>query len=88
MEQLSDTAVDVLGAIIAVETVVARPRGKKRQSSGIMSGFGAYADLGGGNGVGLSLVPRARSVVGPETLRAPRIVATGREAPRTISRFR
>ena len=59
----------------------ARPRGKKRQSSGILMTFGAYADPGGGNEVGLSLVPRARSVVGPETLRAPCIVATGREAP-------
>jgi len=52
----------------------------KRASGGIWAAV-AYAQPGGGNEVGLCLVPRARSVVGPETLRAPRIVATGRQAP-------
>ena len=58
----------------------ARPCGVKRKSSGISDVFGAYAGPDGGNEVGFSLVPRARSIVGPETLRAPRIVARGREA--------
>src|SRR6185437_16176041 len=60
---------------------VMRPRGKKRPRGGTVVNFGAYADSGGGNEVGLDLVLRARSVVGPETLRAPRMVATGRKAP-------
>jgi hypothetical protein len=35
---------------------------------------------GVGNEVGFALVPRARSVVGPGALRAPRIVAMGPKA--------
>ncbi len=58
-----------------------RPRGKKRPRDGNFWAIEAYADPGGGNEVGISLVPRARSVVGPETLRAPRIVATDRKVP-------
>ena len=34
-----------------------------------------------GNEVGIALVPRARSVVGPGTLRAPRNVSKGRKTP-------
>src|SRR2546429_9054941 len=59
----------------------ARPRGKKRRRGGLGNDLGAYAALDSGNEVGFPLVPRARSVVGPETLRAPRIVATGCKAP-------
>jgi hypothetical protein len=55
-----------------------RPRGMKH------AGFGAYGHegtmrAGVGIEVGFGLVLRARSVVGPGALRAPRIVALGRE---------
>jgi hypothetical protein len=65
------------GVLSSFPSHVMRPRGKKRPEGGTVVNFGAYADSGGGNEVGLDLVLRARSVVGPETLRAPRIVATG-----------
>ncbi len=62
-------------------SLFARPRGMKRKSSGQVDKFAAYADGGAGNEVGFCLVPRARSLVGPEALRAPRIVATSACAP-------
>jgi len=46
------------------------------KGNGLDLGYG-----GVGNEVGLFLVLRARLLVGPETLRAPRIVATGSDAP-------
>lgn len=58
----------------------AGPRGMKRMS-GISRAFAARGVLGVGNEVGFPLVLRARSVVGPGTLPAPRIVATGACAP-------
>jgi hypothetical protein len=57
----------------------AEPQGQKRIGSGVFSSA-PYAGAGG-NEVGFFLVLSARSVVGPEALRAPRIVAAGCKAP-------